>query len=246
VEASRKQAKADDAAVVNSASASVKAADVVITMPPAGKHVVSVWSEIIPWIGKGAFLIDCSTINVENAKQAHALAAKHGVASVEALVSGGAGQAAKICNNMTLGSSMIAVSEAFGLAEKPGPSHMVLFDVASTSLGQCWAPTSYCPVLDPVSTSPANNDYKPGFTASLMSKDLLLAKEAAGSAYANIPLGVHAASICQSYDDAGYGGADFSGVVKFLRHPATLQQRVGDDNFSFSNSKLMQRWRKLI
>jgi hypothetical protein len=153
--------------------------------------VLSVWNEVIASMGKGALIIDCSTIDVESAKQAHALAAKHGIASVDAPVSGGtggakgatltfmcggedkafaaakpvlekmgkkivhcggagAGQAAKICNNMILGISMIAVSEAFALAEKLGLSHQALFDVASTSSGQCWSLTTYCPVPGPV------------------------------------------------------------------------------------------------
>ena len=91
----------------------------------------------------------------------------------------GAGQAAKICNNMILGISMIGVAEAFVLAEKLGLSHQALFDVASTSSGQCWSLTTYCPVPGPVPTSPANRDYKPGFAAALMLKDLKLAQEAA-------------------------------------------------------------------
>jgi len=211
MEASRAQARADGAGIADSSVAAVKGADVVVTMLPAGKHVLSVWNEVIPSMGKGALIIDCSTIDVESAKQAHALAAKHGIGSVDAPVSGGtggakgatltfmcggedkafatarpvlenmgkkivhcggagAGQAAKICNNMILGISMIAVGEAFALAEKLGLSHQALFDVASTSSGQCWALTSYCPVPGPVSTSPANNDYKPGFASVLMVK----------------------------------------------------------------------------
>ena len=94
----------------------------------------------------------------------------------------GAGQAAKICNNMILGISMIGVAEAFVLAEKLGLSHQALFDVASTSSGQCWSLTSYCPVPGPVPASPANNGYKPGFAAALMLKDLKLAQEAAQAA----------------------------------------------------------------
>ena len=93
----------------------------------------------------------------------------------------GNGQVAKICNNMILGISMIAVSEAFVLGEKLGLSHQALFDVASASSGQCWSLTSYCPVPGPVPASPANNDYKPGFAAALMLKDLKLAREAAQS-----------------------------------------------------------------
>src|ERR1700743_176955 len=93
VETSRNQAKADGAAIAESAAGSVKGADVVVTMLPAGKHVLSVWNDIVPSMGKGALVIDCSTIDVESAKQAHALAAKHGIASVDAPVSGGTGGA---------------------------------------------------------------------------------------------------------------------------------------------------------
>jgi 3-hydroxyisobutyrate dehydrogenase len=258
VGASREQAKADGADIADSAVASVKGADVVITMLPAGKHVISVWNEVIPSMTKGALIIDCSTIDVESAKQAHVLAVKHGMASIDAPVSGGtggakgatltfmcggddkafaaakpvlekmgkkivhcggagAGQAAKICNNMILGISMIAVSEAFALAEKLGLSHQALFDVASTSSGQCWSLTSYCPVPGPVPTSPANNDYNPGFASSLMVKDLTLAQDAANAAGAATPLGKHAQEIYKAFDAQGHGGVDFSGIIQHVR-----------------------------
>src|SRR4029077_2025516 len=196
VAASRDQARADGAVIAETSVGAVKGSDVVITMLPIGKHVLSVWNEVVPAMIKGALIIDCSTIDVESAKQAHALASKHGVGSIDAPVSGGtggaggatltfmcggneeafaaakpvlekmgkrivhcggsgAGQAAKICNNMILGVSMIAVGEAFALAEKLGLSHQALFDVASTSSGQCWSLTSYCPVPGPVPASPA-------------------------------------------------------------------------------------------
>ncbi len=129
----------------------------------------------------------------------------------------GAGQAAKICNNMILGISMIGVSEAFALAEKLGLSHQALFDVASTSSGQCWSLTTYCPVPGPVPTSPANNGYKPGFAADLMLKDLKLAQEAAMAAGASTPLGAAAAQLYALYAAAGHGGEDFSGIVRMLR-----------------------------
>ena len=260
-EASRSQAKTDGADIAESAAGSVKGADVVITMLPAGKHVLSVWGDVIAAMGKGALIIDCSTIDVESAKQAHALAAKHNIASVDAPVSGGtggakgatltfmcggedkafaaakpvlenmgkkivhcggagAGQAAKICNNMILGVSMIAVSEAFALAEKLGLSHQALFDVASTSSGQCWSLTTYCPVPGPVLTSPANNDYKPGFASALMVKDLTLAQDAAKAAGAATPLGKHAQEIYKAFDAAGHGGVDFSGIVRHVRELA--------------------------
>jgi 3-hydroxyisobutyrate dehydrogenase len=129
----------------------------------------------------------------------------------------GAGQAAKICNNMILGISMIGVGEAFVLAEKLGLSHQALFDVASTSSGQCWSLTTYCPVPGPVPTSPANNDYKPGFAADLMLKDLKLAQEASSSAGAATPLGASAAQLYALFQAAGHGGDDFSGIINFLR-----------------------------
>jgi 3-hydroxyisobutyrate dehydrogenase len=129
----------------------------------------------------------------------------------------GAGQAAKICNNMILGISMIGVSEAFVLAEKLGLSHQALFDVASTSSGQCWSLTTYCPVPGPMPTSPANNAYKPGFAADLMLKDLRLSQEAAMSSGASTPMGAAATQLYALFQAAGHGGDDFSGVINFLR-----------------------------
>lgn len=261
VQASKDAAKADGVSIAGSAAEAVKGAEIVITMLPAGKHVVSVWTEIAPVAAKGAVMIDCSTIDVESARAAHALAAKHQLPSVDAPVSGGtggakaatltfmaggtaaafaaakpileamgkkivhcgdggAGQAAKICNNMILGISMIAVGEAFALAEKLGLSHQALFDVASTSSGQCWSLTTYCPVPGPVPTSPANNDYKPGFASALMLKDLSLSQDAAKAAGAATPLGAHAQQIYAEFDKAGNGGMDFSGVINHLREKA--------------------------
>ncbi len=129
----------------------------------------------------------------------------------------GAGQAAKICNNMILGISMIAVSEAFVLAEKLGLDKQKLFDISSKSSGQCWSMTSYCPVPGPVPASPANRDYQAGFTAAMMLKDLKLAQEAAESAGAKTPLGAEAAEIYDRYVGAGEGGRDFSGIIRFIR-----------------------------
>jgi 3-hydroxyisobutyrate dehydrogenase len=129
----------------------------------------------------------------------------------------GNGQAAKICNNMILGASMIAVSEAFVLGEKLGLSHQALFDVASASSGQCWSLTSYCPVPGPVPASPANNGYKPGFAAALMLKDLKLAREAAEAVQARTAIGAHAAEIYDRYAAAGHSDSDFSGIINFVR-----------------------------
>ena len=129
----------------------------------------------------------------------------------------GAGQAAKICNNMILGATMIVTAEAFALAEKLGLSHQALFDVASTSSGQSWSLTTYCPVPGPVATSPANNGYKPGFAAALMLKDLKLSQEAALGAGAATPMGAAAAQLYALFNAAGHGGDDFSGIINFLR-----------------------------
>ncbi|MGH7248585.1 MAG: NAD-binding protein, partial [Pseudomonadota bacterium] len=129
----------------------------------------------------------------------------------------GNGQAAKICNNLILGASMIAVSEAFVLGEKLGLSHQALFDVASASSGQCWSLTSYCPVPGPVPASPANHGYKPGFTAALMLKDLKLAGAAAASVKAKTPIGAHAAQIYEQFAQEDCGSADFSAIINLVR-----------------------------
>jgi 3-hydroxyisobutyrate dehydrogenase len=129
----------------------------------------------------------------------------------------GNGQAAKICNNMILGVSMIAVSEAFVLAEKLGLDAQKLFDISSKSSGQCWAMTSYCPVPGPVPTSPANRDYQPGFTAAMMLKDLRLSQDAARSVGARTPLGAGATAIYTQYVESGESGRDFSGIIRYLR-----------------------------
>jgi 3-hydroxyisobutyrate dehydrogenase len=129
----------------------------------------------------------------------------------------GNGQAAKICNNMILGVSMIAVSEAFVLAEKLGLDKQKLFDISSKSSGQCWSMTNYCPVPGPVPTSPANRDYQAGFTAAMMLKDLKLAQEAATAAGVNTPMGAEAAALYDKYVDSGEASRDFSGIVTFIR-----------------------------
>jgi len=258
VSASCAAAASDGVEIASSAAASVRDADVVITMLPAGKHVVAVWTDILASAKRGAIFIDCSTIDPQNARAAHGLAAQFDIASLDAPVSGGiggakagtltfmvggsveafvrgksildlmgkrivhcgdagSGQVAKICNNMILGISMIGVSEAFVLAERLGLSHEALFDVASTSSGQCWSLTSYCPVPGPVPASPANNDYKPGFSVALMLKDLRLAREAAESANAEAALGAHAAMIYEAFDRSGRGASDFSAIINFIR-----------------------------
>jgi 3-hydroxyisobutyrate dehydrogenase len=129
----------------------------------------------------------------------------------------GNGQAAKICNNMILGVSMIAVSEAFVLAEKLGLDHQKLFDISSKSSGQCWSLTTYCPVPGPVPTSPANRDYLAGFTAAMMLKDLKLSQEAAKATGTRTELGADAARIYSQYVTSGEASRDFSGIIRFIR-----------------------------
>lgn len=258
VQASKDAAAEMGVGIAGSAREAVADAEIVVTMLPAGKHVLSVWADILPAVKPGTLLIDSSTIDVDSARKAHALAAEHGCLSLDAPVSGGTGgakaatltfmvggadaafargepvlakmgrkivhcggagngQAAKICNNMILGISMIGVSEAFVLAEKLGLSNQALFDVASTSSGQCWSLTTYCPVPGPVPTSPANNDYKPGFASALMLKDLKLAQEAAQAAGASTPLGAAAAQLFALHNAWGEGDVDFSGIIHLLR-----------------------------
>jgi 3-hydroxyisobutyrate dehydrogenase len=258
VPALRDEASKMGVEIAASGMEAVRAADAIITMLPAGKHVRAAWAEIVPHAKAGAVIIDSSTIDVESARAAHALAAERGLLSLDAPVSGGtggakggtltfmcggtdeafaaakpllekmgkrivhcggggAGQAAKICNNMILGATMIVTCEAFVLAEKLGLSDQALFDVASTSSGQSWSLTTYCPVPGPVPASPANNSYQPGFAAALMLKDLKLAQEAASSAGANTPIGAHAAELYEAFNSAGHEGADFSGIINFLR-----------------------------
>lgn len=128
----------------------------------------------------------------------------------------GNGQAAKICNNMMLGIQMLSVAEAFTLAKRLGLDAQKLFDISSKASGQCWSLTSYCPVPGPVPTSPANRDYKPGFAADMMLKDLKLAQEAASRAGASTPLGSAAESLYQMMSSKGNGGLDFSAIIKMI------------------------------
>ncbi len=258
VDTLRDAAREGGVEIATSAREAAAGAAIVVTMLPAGKHVRAVWEDILPTLPEGTLLIDCSTIDVDSARQAHAMALSTKCLSLDAPVSGGvagavnatltfmaggtqaaferarpvletmgrkvvhcgeagAGQAAKICNNMILGISMIGVCEAFILAEKLGLSHQALFDVASTSSGQCWALTSYCPVPGPVPASPANHGYKPGFAAALMLKDLTLSQEAARSSGATTELGEHARALYERFAAEGHGGEDYSAIVNSLR-----------------------------
>jgi 3-hydroxyisobutyrate dehydrogenase len=129
----------------------------------------------------------------------------------------GAGQAAKICNNMLLAVSMIGTCEAFVLGEKLGLDPQKLFDIMSAASGQCWSLTSYCPVPGPVPAAPSNRDYRGGFAAQLMLKDLKLSQAAAQNAGAATPLGAEAAQLYALFAAKGEGVTDFSGIINMLR-----------------------------
>ena len=233
----------------------------VVTMLPAGKHVLAVYEDVRRLAPASALLVDCSTIDIESARQAIQLAAGAGFAMADAPVSGGvaaavagtltfmvggtddafarakpilegmgktivhaggpgAGQAAKLCNNMLLAITMIGTCEAFALAEKLGLKDQVFFDIASKASGQSWSMTAYCPVPGPVPTSPANRDYQPGFAAGLMLKDLTLAMQAAAQANADTPLGAKAHALYDALCAQGHAGQDFSYMMERIRRGA--------------------------
>ncbi len=241
----------------DSATAAVADADVVITMLPNGELVKRCYAEVLPSARAGALFIDSSTISVNDARDVHALAESHGMAQLDAPVSGGvkgavagtlafmvggdedaldrarpvlepmagkvihcgaagAGQAAKVCNNMVLAVQQIVIGEAFVLAEKLGLSAQSLFDVITGATGNCWAVHTNCPVPGPVPTSPANNGFKPGFATALMNKDLGLAMDAVSSTGSAAPLGTHAAEIYAKFA-ADHADKDFSAVIEALR-----------------------------
>jgi 3-hydroxyisobutyrate dehydrogenase len=252
---------ASGGSTANSIADACKAAEVVITMLPAGEQVRAVYlgpSGVLATVGPETLLIDSSTIDVTTAREVAQAARDKGLAMVDAPVSGGVagaeassltfmvggddaaferarpvletmgktivhaggpgnGQAAKICNNMILGASMIVVSEAFLLAEKLGLDAQKLFDISSKSSGQCWSMTSYCPVPGLVPTSPANRDYKAGFTAAMMLKDLKLAQAAARTTHATTPLGAGAAAVYERFLESADSSVDFSGIIRYLR-----------------------------
>ncbi|MEU9320206.1 3-hydroxyisobutyrate dehydrogenase [Streptomyces sp. NPDC048295] len=255
-------ASAATAGVEPSASAAEAAAeaDVVITMLPAGRHVLALYREqgLLAAARPGTLFVDCSTIDVADARTVHEAATAAGHRALDAPVSGGvvgaeaatltfmagggapeftdaepllramgkkavhcglpgAGQAAKICNNMILAVSMIGVSEAFVLAESLGLDHQALYDVASTASGQCWALTVNCPVPGPVPTSPANREYRPGFAAPLMAKDLGLAANALHAGGVEAPLGLKAAEMYADFAEGEGAALDFSAIVRTLR-----------------------------
>jgi 3-hydroxyisobutyrate dehydrogenase len=159
------------------------------------------------------FMVGGSDIAFEKAKPILAAMGK----TIVHAGNSGAGQAAKICNNMILGVSMIAVCESFNLAEKLGLDPQKLFDIASQSSGACWAMAKCCPVPGPVPTAPANRDFRPGFTAAMMLKDLRLAQAAAKASGAKAPMVAGAAALYDLFVDQGDATTDFSGIIKLLQ-----------------------------
>ena len=246
---------AEGVRVADSLEAAVAGMDAVITMLPNGSILRQVAAQAIPHMAQGTLFIDCSTVDVESAKNTAQAAEDAGIMSVDAPVSGGiggasggtltfmaggstqafatakplfdimgqkavhcgdagAGQAAKICNNMILGVTMIATCEAFALADKLGLDRQKMFDVVSTSSGYSWSMNAYCPAPGVGPTSPADNGYTPGFAAELMLKDLGLSQQAAEMADADTPMGELARALyAQFVENEDGNGKDFSAML---------------------------------
>ncbi|KIN60779.1 3-hydroxyisobutyrate dehydrogenase [Sulfitobacter noctilucae] len=249
---------AENVTQVSGIPEAVDGADVVITMLPNGSILRQVAAEAIRYMPKGSLLIDCSTVDVESARNTSEAAEDKGILSVDAPVSGGiggasagtltfmaggrvdafakaeplfdimgqkavhcgeagAGQAAKICNNMILGATMIATCEAFALADKLGLERQKMFDVVSTSSGYSWSMNAYCPAPGIGPTSPADNGYAPGFAAELMLKDLGLSQQAAAAVNADTPMGELALQLYEQFVEHEDGrGKDFSAMLPRL------------------------------
>ena len=248
-------ARPDGLTLAASAAAAARDAEVVITMLPDGPTLRKVAADIHPAMAPGAVHLDCSTVDVQSAREVAAAAEAAGLMAVDAPVSGGIGgatqgtltfmvggsdtalakvaplldvmgrktvhcgaagngQAAKICNNMILGVTMIATCEAFVLADKLGLDRQALFDVVSTASGASWSMNTYCPAPGIGPTSPADNGYKPGFAAELMLKDLALSQQAAGAVDADTPMGAAAADLYRRFVEEEDGrGRDFSAML---------------------------------
>ena len=246
----------DDLPLARSAVEAATGADMVILMLPHASAVKQVATDILGHMNKDGLLIDCSTIDVQSAKDIAELASSKGILSLDAPVSGGiaaaasgnltfmaggtqsafdrarpllevmgarvihcgtagAGQAAKICNNMILGISMIGTCEAFILADKLGLDRQSLFDVVSTSSGQSWSMTSYCPAPGVGPAAPSDNGFKPGFSADLMLKDLRLSQQAASEIGLDTEMGALATELYRQYvEDEDGSGRDFSAMIE--------------------------------
>ncbi|HBG97678.1 MAG TPA: 3-hydroxyisobutyrate dehydrogenase [Rhodobacteraceae bacterium] len=242
----------------DSAAAAATGAEVVVTMLPDGAILRAVADAIHPAMAPGAVHLDCSTVDVDSARDVARRAEERGLRPMDAPVSGGvggaqagtltfmaggapetyaivaplfdimgkkavlcggpgAGQSAKICNNMILGATMLATCEAFALADKLGLDRQAMFDVVSTSSGYSWTMNAYCPAPGVGPQSPADNGYEPGFAAGLMLKDLRLAQAAAEATGAATPIGAAAtAEYARFAEEEGGAGRDFSAVLPWL------------------------------
>ncbi len=233
-----------------------KGADIVITMLPNGDIVEEVYDNIIDEFVPGTLFVDCSTIEVNKAKQLHKKCEDRNILSLDAPVSGGvggaeqatltfmvggtekaykmmlplfevmgkksllcgssgSGQATKACNNMLLATTMIGVGEAFSLGQNLGLDPEKLFEILSTSTGSCWAINSYCPIKGVGPTSPADNDFRPGFSADLMLKDLTIALKAIESTNTSAPFGKNSRERFERMVNENQGYLDFSAITKF-------------------------------
>ena len=240
----------------NNLSDITKSTDIVITMLPNGDIVEEVYDNIIDEFAPGALFVDCSTIEVNKAKQLHKKCEDKNILSLDAPVSGGvggaeqatltfmvggtekaykmmlplfevmgkksllcgfsgSGQATKACNNMLLATTMIGVGEAFSLGQNLGLDPEKLFEILSTSTGSCWAINSYCPIKGVGPTSPADNDFRPGFSADLMLKDLTIALKAIESTNTSAPFGKNSRENFQRMVNGNQGSLDFSAITKF-------------------------------
>lgn len=244
-----------DVVMAASVAEAAAKADIVITMLPNGDILRSVAAAIIPAMTSGTTFLDCSTVDVETARDVAAQASAAGLLPLDAPVSGGVGgatagtltfmvggseagfaaakpvfdimgqkavhcgasgngQAAKICNNMILGATMIATCEAFALADKLGLERQAMFDVASTSSGYSWSLNAYCPAPGVGPQSPSDNEYRPGFSTDLMLKDLRLSQKAAEAVDADTPMGAAATSLYKTFvEDENGSGLDFSAML---------------------------------
>ena len=226
------KAKSNGCDTFTDAKEAVQGVDAVVSMLPNGAIVKSVYSDaVIGHAPEGAALLDCSTIDVATAKEVTEMATAKGYKMVDAPVSGrpilegmgkavihagdaGAGQTAKICNNMLLAISMIGVAEAMQMAKKLGLDPQKFYEISSQSSGYCWSLNAYTPLPGVGVESPADKDYQGGFATALMLKDLRLAMAAAEEVDAGVPLGARAASLYEDFSGAGNDGLDFSAIIK--------------------------------
>lgn len=250
-------AAAEGAVAADSAKAAVQGADFVISMLPAGKHVIGLYQDVRSEIKSGALVMDCSTIDAQSARQVGALLADAGIAFIDAPVSGGvggakagtltfivggsaenfqranavlsamgknlfhagdvgAGQIAKICNNMLLSVLMVGTSEALQLGIDNGLDPKVLSEIMLKSSGRNWTLELYNPCPDVLPNVPASNNYQGGFMVDLMAKDLGLASECAQQSQSATPMGALARNLYVQHQRQGNGKLDFSSIFRFF------------------------------